>query len=305
MSKIANGKVFLVKTSDRDSGIRKLFSNFDLDKFSGQMVALKANYNSADPFPASTHPQTLKSLVESLHEAGAIEITLTERSGMGDTRYVLETMGVFQLAEELGFQVVVLNEEDRESWVKIEKKGSHWLRGFYLPRVLLEADKVVQTCCLKTHRFGGNFTLSLKNSVGLVAKRLPGSLYDYMAELHISPYQRFMIAEINQHYPVDLVVMDATKAFVDGGPEKGTNVEPGLLLASKDRVALDAVGVALLRYYGTTRSVSKGKIFDQAQIKRASELGVGVKSEEEIEIIPVDSESAELGVKIEELLIEG
>jgi hypothetical protein len=30
-----------------------------------------------------------------------------------------------------------------------------------------------------------------------------------------------------------------------------------------------------------------------------------VKSEEEIEIIPVDSESAELGVKIEELLIEG
>jgi uncharacterized protein (DUF362 family) len=305
MSKIANGKVFLVKTSDRDSGIRKLFSNFDLDKFSGQMVALKANYNSADPFPASTHPQTLKSLVESLHEAGAIEITLTERSGMGDTRYVLETMGVFQLAEELGFQVVVLNEEDRESWVKIEKKGSHWLRGFYLPRVVLEADKVVQTCCLKTHRFGGNFTLSLKNSVGLVAKRLPGSLYDYMAELHISPYQRFMIAEINQHYPVDLVLMDATKAFVDGGPEKGTNVEPGLLLASKDRVALDAVGVALLRYYGTTRSVSKGKIFDQAQIKRASELGVGVKSEEEIEIIPVDSESAELGVKIEELLIEG
>jgi uncharacterized protein (DUF362 family) len=141
--------------------------------------------------------------------------------------------------------------------------------------------------------------------VGLVAKRLPGSLYDYMAELHISPYQRFMIAEINQHYPVDLVLMDATKAFVDGGPEKGTNVEPGLLLASKDRVALDAVGVALLRYYGTTRSVSKGKIFDQAQIKRASELGVGVKSEEEIEIIPVDSESAELGVKIEELLIEG
>jgi uncharacterized protein (DUF362 family) len=305
MSKIAEGEVFLVKTSERDSGIKKLFSNFDLDKFSGQKVALKANYNSADPFPASTHPQTLKSMVESLQEAGASEITVTERSGMGDTRYVLETMGVFKLAEELGFQVVVLNEEDLESWVKIEKKGSHWLRGFYLPRVVLEADMVVQTCCLKTHRFGGNFTLSLKNSVGLVAKRLPGSLYDYMAELHISPYQRVMIAEINQYYPVDLVLMDATKAFVDGGPEKGTTVDPGLLLAAKDRVALDAVGVALLRYYGTTRSVSKGKIFDQDQINRAAELGVGVKSVEEIKIIPVDSESAELGVKIEEILSKG
>jgi uncharacterized protein (DUF362 family) len=305
MSNVSKGMVFLVKTFNRDSGIRKLISNFDLDKFSGHQVALKANYNSADPFPASTHPQTLKTLIESLQEAGSNEITLTERSGMGDTRYVLETMGVFKLAEELGFKVVVLNEEDLDSWVKIEKEGSHWLRGFYLPRVVLEADRVVQTCCLKTHRFGGNFTLSLKNSVGLVAKRLPGSLYDFMAELHISPYQRYMIAEINQHYPVDLVLMDATEAFVDRGPETGTTVEPGLLLASQDRVALDAVGVALLRYYGTTRSVSKGKIFDQAQINRAAELGVGVKSEDEIKITPVDSESAEVVVKIEEILGKG
>jgi uncharacterized protein (DUF362 family) len=303
--KTGKGDVYFIKTSDTNSGMKKLFREFDLDNFSGQKVALKANYNSADPFPASTHPQTLKNLVESLKEADASEIVLAERSGMGNTRNVLETMGVFKLAEELDFQVVVLNEEDRESWVKIEKEGSHWLRGFYLPRVFLEADRVVQTCCLKTHRFGGNFTLSLKNSVGLVAKRLPGSLYDYMAELHISPYQRYMIAEINQHYPIDLVLMDATKAFVDGGPEKGTLIEPGLLLASKDRVALDAVGVALLRYYGTTRSVSKGKIFDQDQIYRAAELGMGVKSEEEIKIIPVDSETAELGVKIEEILSEG
>lgn len=297
-------KVYFIKTSERDSGIKKLLKKTDLDIFSGQRVALKANYNSADPFPASTHPQTLKSLIKSLQEAGAIEITLAERSGMGNTRYVLETMKVFKLAKELGFQVSVLNEEELENWVKMEKKGSHWLRGFYLPKIVLEADRVVQTCCLKTHRFGGNFTLSLKNSVGLVAKRLPGSLYDYMAELHISPYQRYMIAEINQHYPVDLVLMDATEAFVDGGPEKGSVVEPGLLLAAKDRVALDAVGVALLRYYGTTRSVSKGKIFDQDQIYRAAELGVGVKSEEEIDIIPVNTESAELAVKIEEILNE-
>jgi len=38
-------------------------------------------------------------------------------------------------------------------------------------KTFLEAEKVVQTCCLKTHRFGGHFTLSLKNSVGLVAKK--------------------------------------------------------------------------------------------------------------------------------------
>ena len=52
------------------------------------------------------------------------------------------------------------------------------------------AGGVVQTCCLKTHRYGGHFTLSLKNSVGLVAKRVPGDAYDFMRELHNSPHQR-------------------------------------------------------------------------------------------------------------------
>ncbi len=58
--------------------------------------------------------------------------------------------------------------------------GTHWLRGFYLSKVVLEADVVIQTCCLKTHGFGGHFTMSLKNSVGLVAKKMPGGVYDYM-----------------------------------------------------------------------------------------------------------------------------
>jgi len=40
--------------------------------------------------------------------------------------------------------------------------------------------------------------------------------------------------------------MDGIKAFISGGPEKGELIEPNLLLASEDRVAIDAVGVAIL-----------------------------------------------------------
>ncbi len=147
----------------------------------------------------------------------------------------------------MDFKVVVLDEEPKEAWAKIEHSGTHWLKGFYISKLFLDSDIVVQTCCLKTHRFGGHFTMSLKNSVGLVAKRIPGGIYDYMWELHGSPYQRLMIAEINKSYQVDFVVMDATEAFVSGGPDKGSEVEPGLMLASRDRVAIDAVGVAILQ----------------------------------------------------------
>ncbi len=297
-----NSKVLIIKNNDRTSAVEEILKVFDLENFSGQKVALKANYNSADQFPASTHPETLQSLIDCLKKSGTRKITLLERSGMGNTRTVLEKREVFKLSSEMDFEVVVLDEIERDSWVKIERNRTHWLKGFYLPRQLCEADKVVQTCCLKTHGFGGHFTISLKNSVGLVSKRLPGSLYDYMAELHISPYQRSMIAEINHYYPVDLLLMDATKAFIDGGPATGTIVEPGLILASKDRVALDAVGVAILRYHGTTRNVSQGKIFELTQIKRAAELGVGVSSENKIELVPLDDESQKWAVDLERIL---
>jgi uncharacterized protein (DUF362 family) len=161
---------------------------------------------------------------------------------------------------------------------------------------------VVQTCCLKAHRFGGHFTLSLKNSVGLVAKKVPGSLYDYMWELHGSPYQRQMIAEINRHYKPDLIVMDGIKAFLDGGPERGKEAEPNLMLASRDRVAIDAVGVAILRSFGSTNHIMNGHIFELEQLRRAAELGVGAKSSSEIRVTPLNEETVEVANQITDIL---
>ena len=295
-------EVFILKTSDRAVGIRKLLSQFGLEHFSGKSVALKANFNSADPFPASTHPDTLRAIVEVLKEAKVGGVTLTERSGMGVTKRVLEEMGVFELAEKLGFDAVVADDLAKADWVKIGRDGTHWIRGFYIAKNFVDANKIVQTCCLKTHRFGGHFTLSLKNSVGLVAKRLPGGVYDFMWELHTSPFQRQMIAEINRHYRVDVVVMDGIRAFVSAGPERGEVVEPNLLFASADRVALDAVGVAVLRLFGAKGGLAEGKIFGLDQIRRAAELGVGVGSAGEILLKPLNGESREDVEKIKGVL---
>ncbi|MFH0897413.1 MAG: DUF362 domain-containing protein [Candidatus Bathyarchaeota archaeon] len=171
-----------------------------------------------------------------------------------------------------------------------------------ISKIFLEAEKVVQTCCLKTHRFGDHFTLSLKNSVGLVAEKVPGGLYNYMWELHGSPNQRLKIAEINRFYNVDLVVMDAIKTFVNKGPEAGGLVQPNLLLASRDRVAIDAVGVAILRSYDSTREVRAGKIFELDQIRRAAELGIGVKSASEIKLTSLNGEGQNAVKRIEAFL---
>ena len=296
------GEVFILKTANRVTGIPELLKKFNLDTYFHKQVALKANYNSADLFPASTHIDTLRIIVEALKAAGASGITMAERSGMGDTEQVLEQMGVLALSRELGFKAVVLDDVGKEDWVRVERENTHWLKGFYMAKVFHDADKVVQTCCLKTHRFGGHFTLSMKNSVGLVAKRLPGGMYDYMWELHTSPNQRKMIAEINSHYIVDFVLMDGIKAFVTGGPDRGTVVEPNLLLASRDRVAIDAVGVAVLKLYGARGKVGEAGVFEQDQLKRAAELGFGVKSASEIKLTPIDDQSRAEAERIETVL---
>lgn len=81
-------------------------------------------------------------------------------------------------------------------------------------------------------------------------------------------------------------------------------LEPNLLLASKDRVAIDAVGVAILRHYGTTKEISSDPIFQLEQIKRAAEIGVGVESADQINLIPIDEESQEIADNINTVLVE-
>jgi len=295
-------KVALVSTENRDEGVRKVIDLIGLKSVRSKHVVLKPNFNTADPTPGSTHNDTLRSLVLALQQMGAKEITLAERSGPGDsTRSVMEKKGIFKLAQELGFNILNLEELGSEGWTKVEPAESHWNDGFHFPRIYLEAESIVQTCCLKTHAYGGHFTLSLKNSVGLV----PLKGYPYMEELHSSRYQRQMIAEINAAYSPDLVVLDGVEAFVDGGPDRGTKVDADVILASTDRVAIDAVGVAILRLLGTTPEVSQGAIFEQEQIARAAELGLGVSSTSGIQLVTGDIRSEAMAVRIRDILARG
>ncbi len=280
-------RVVVVKAEDHRDGVTRALRLLGADGVSRRHVVVKPNFNSADPFPGSTHPDTLGALVEWLGGAGAGRVTVADRSGMGVTREVMEAKGVPAQGKKLGFPTVVLDELPARDWIAHPLRGSHWSRGVLFPRVLAEADAVVSTCALKTHRFGGHFTLSLKNSVGAVAK-YGADGYNYMSELHGSGAQRKMIAEINTLYRPSLILLDGLEAFVDGGPEAGTKVRPGVMIAGTDRVAVDAVGVAILRLYGTTRAVSMGKIFAQEQIARAVELGVGIAGPEQIELVSDD-----------------
>jgi uncharacterized protein (DUF362 family) len=143
----------------------------------------------------------------------------------------------------------------------------------------------------------------LKLHVGVVPTERNG--YSYMHELHSSPHQRKMIAEINEPFRPQLVVMDGIDVFVDEGPATGKLARGNVFLAATDRVAIDAVGVAVLKYLGSNDQIMNTKIFEQEQIVRAVELGLGAATPAEIDVLPADTKSADMRDKIVEILQRG
>ncbi|MFX1370092.1 MAG: DUF362 domain-containing protein [Promethearchaeota archaeon] len=284
----------VIATSDRVYGVNKSFELLGINPVKGKNVVFKPNFNTADPPPASTHMDTFREIVVKLREMGAQSITVAERCGPANTEEAFKKKGLYELADEFELSVVNLETAPKEEWVKKKPEETHWKDGFLFAKVYDEAECVIETCCLKTHQYGGHFTLSLKNATALV----PRTGYSYMSELHSSPHQRKMIAEINAAYKWDMVIMDGVISFVDGGPMDGTRKEANVFVAGTDKIAIDAVGVALLRTLGTTPHVSEGPIFEQEQIARAVELGIGISAFDEIEFLTDSPDSEKLVERI-------
>lgn len=291
-------KVAVLKIKDRRQGVSEVLSLLDYPSMKGKRVLLKPNFNTADPTPGSTHNDTLRQLLQEIHDGGAIDITVGDRSGPTPTKEVLEEKGILNMAKELDFTPINFEDLEDKDWVKFDPDDNHWNDGFFIARPVVEAEYTVSTCCIKTHQYGGVFTLSLKNSVGVTPRHL-------MRELHGSSDMRKMIAEINLGYEPDLIVIDGIECFVDGGPMTGTKKTANVFIAGNDRVAVDAVGIAVLKELGAKKEIMERKIFEQEQIQRAAELGLGIGKPDQIELITPDRTSGEYAKKLESILAQG
>lgn len=291
-------KVALIKTQDRKKAVKEVLQLINPPSMQGKRVFIKPNFNTADPFPASTHNDTLIALIQEIKGQGATGITVGERSGPPLTQKVMEDKGILALAKELGFDVMNFEELPEADWVHFNPPGNHWSEGFFIPKPVVEAEYLVSTCCLKTHQYGGVITMSLKLSVGVTPKRL-------MRELHRSPDQRKMIAEINAGYTPQLIVMDGFEAFVDGGPSTGKKAQADVFVGGTDRIAVDAAGVAVLKELGSNDAIMNTKIFEQEQIKRAVELGLGISGPQEIDFVAPDEPSRVYAEKLKAILAQG
>jgi uncharacterized protein (DUF362 family) len=214
----------------------------------GDRVLLKVNTNSGDPFPYSTSPTTVRAIARALIAAGA-KVSVGDRSFWGDddTAGNLEANGIAGATRDAKAKLVVF--DDDVDWVEIDPKlVPHWKPPFRLPRIAVEADHVINLACLKTHFISG-VTLGLKNLLGLVNatdRKRPGNLRTHDAQLI-----HHQIADVHRAITPRLTVIDGYRALIAGGPTRrdGTpaTADLGIVLAGKDRVALEVSAIAVLQ----------------------------------------------------------
>jgi uncharacterized protein (DUF362 family) len=148
--------------------------------------------------------------------------------------------------------------------------------------MLLDVDYVISQCVVKTH-FKAVYSMALKNWMGVADYRSRFSI-------HTSPREVFYkrLAELNLARPADFVLLDGTRAMVSGGPFRGDTVEANLMVATPNITAADATGLAILKYLGTERRIQDVSVWSQPVLCRGMEIGLGVRSGAEIDLVSRD-----------------
>lgn len=257
----------------------------------GQSVFLKLNGVSSDPYPSTTSPELLVWLVEQLRAAGAGTIRCGDSPWLMAEDDALEASGLAAAAEAAGVELLDLRQE--QDWVTIPTdEAPDWPSAMRLPAALLEADHIINLPTLKTHVVTG---------VTLALKLLVGATHPADREASMGPHDERIdrqIAQINAHVTPTLSILDGFEACVNGGPFPQVGFDQrqlGICLVSRDRIAVDACGLAVLRQH-----TSEQRLLDLASpwalegIVEAVALGLGrsALSADEIGFSGVDEATA-------------
>ena len=241
-------------------GIKKFFAPED-------KILIKANFNSPDRYPASSDLKFIRAVVELLKNYGANDITIGASSGLAwhPTSKVLKKKKLPELVDELGIHLVNFDEGD---WIKVPIHGQY-LQEVHIAKAAVEADRIIYLPNMKTHSLA-RFSMGLKFAVGLIK---PDTRY-FLHEGNLEE----KVVEINLAIKPDLILLDARKCLITGGPAKGKRKKPGYIFASTDLIALDVEALKILKSFKAKNRLNM-PIWELPQIATARKLKLGVQAE--------------------------
>ena len=280
-------RVAIVRTDDVAAGVREavvLVNGLAALDCRGRQVLVKPNVVYGKPPPATTDPRVVAALLALLKDAGASRLQVGDMSAVVSlpTRPNLEATGMAAVAAAAGADLLALEEGE---WVEVRPQQARHATAFHVARAVYEAERLVSVPVLKAHR-SASYSFALKNTVGVVHARNKPWAYGGSAWEEV-------VAELNLAVHPRLYVADALQVMASGGPWSGEVMRPGCILAGTDPVALDVVGLGILKHYGKADHVAGKGVWEQGQIQRSIALGLGAKSGAAVEMVARDLTSGD------------
>jgi uncharacterized protein (DUF362 family) len=245
----------------------------------GKSVLLKPNILSGSPPPVTTNPRVVRAVAKILYESGARRVLVGDMSALVKlpTKKNMDITFIKLMAEEVEAELVPFEER---GWVSIDVPQGKFLKRIYVSEVLFEVDRIINLPVIKTHR-SATYSVALKNFVGATHFRQRPYFVD-------RGHWEEVIAELNLAYTPDLNIIDGTRLMVEGGPWKGTVRDSNLIIATGDRITAEVVGLGILKHYSELPQITEVDVWEQRQVKRAVELGLGITNGSEIALEVTD-----------------
>jgi len=256
--------------------------------FKGKRVAVHPNdtWASKEDKTAVTQPDTLRSVIQYIKRFHPKELIISGGSGAGETDQIFQTVGLMDIIREEG---ALFFDHNRPPFQEVDLDYGHDREVFgpqksvmVNPKVF-EYETLVALNQLKVHATA-TVTLALKN----VAMSFPAADYYghprgiQQRKHHFFDDMHSFIAAMAKRFPIHLAITVGHPAMVGLGPIGGHVVETGIVIASTDPVAADAVGAQLLGFEAQA----------VRHIWEAARLGVGKCEMDEIEFTGLNLDEA-------------
>lgn len=263
-----------VKTSlEQVDGVHKLLSN------GKKKVLLKPNLLSASLGPehaVNTHPAVVRALVDFFQKEGGAEVYIGDSCGSlrsSSTNKAFKVTRLDEVTQETGAKWVNF---DQNKPIEITKNNGAVLPTFKMASIVKDVDLIVSLPKLKTHGLT-KYTGALKNTLGVIPAN--GKKNVHVQAPKPSTFARALI-DVYEEVKPHLTVMDAIMGMEGNGPNAGEPRKVGLIMASTDGVALDAIASTVIGYepmaIPTIRYAYEREL-GIAELDRISVLGVEIR----------------------------
>ncbi|WP_347275295.1 DUF362 domain-containing protein [Candidatus Kuenenia sp.] len=213
----------------------------------GKKVLLKLNLLSSSQPPeraVNTHPAVVRALVDIFQKDFGCEVYIGDSSGSvknSSTFNAFRVTRINEIAENTGAKIVNF---DKDKYIDVYNKDYEILDKFRIARTLREVDFIVSVPKLKTHGLT-QYTGAIKNMLGSI----PGNGKKNVHLIAPKPtvFAKALV-DIYQMAPPHLIIMDAIVGMEGNGPNAGNPKKVGLIISSRDSVALDTVASNIIGF---------------------------------------------------------